>query len=526
MKKIIYSAVNILILISSSGCKKWLDVNVNPNNPQVVAPNLYLGPMLTNFVFSQQWDGRYIAKYVQNWAQISSADTYDRHGYVWTTGGNNGGELWRTTYFLLGYNLIDMMRLSEEQQRWDLLGIGYTLKAFAWLHTTDQHGEIILSQAFDLSRKTFDYDTQEAVYAEVLRLLDQAIANLNRVDGAVSQAYIGANDPFYAGDRAKWLKLAWGLKAITMNHLSNKSSLYKPDEIIAAVDKSFTNNADNAKLKFAGAGSTSSNFFSPTRDNITSVRQTSFFVKLMDGTQFSGVVDPRLKRLLFPSADGNVYGLEPTFGYGTLTAQQQPLKNLWGTTIAGPGQTGNYIFNEKSSYPVVTFSELQFVKAEAAYKKGDKQTALDAYKKGIDAHIDFVNQANAESANPAVTQISTAEKTAFLSSAVVPTVATDLRLSDIMSQKYIALWGWGLLETWTDLRRYHYTDTDPEVPTVKVFKGFTVPAVDRIAAENLNKPVYRLRPRYDSEFTWNIESLNKIGLKQIDYHTIPIWIAN
>jgi len=50
MKKIIYSAVTILILISSSGCKKWLDVNVNPNNPQVVAPNLYLGPMLTNFV--------------------------------------------------------------------------------------------------------------------------------------------------------------------------------------------------------------------------------------------------------------------------------------------------------------------------------------------------------------------------------------------------------------------------------------------------------------------------------------------
>jgi len=525
MKKIIYSAVAILILVSSSGCKKWLDVNVNPNNPQVVAPNLYLGPMLTNFVFAQQWDGRYTAKYVQNWAQISSLDTYDRMGYSWTTGSNNGGEMWRMTYFLLGYNLIDMMRLSEEQQRWDLLGIGYTLKAFAWLHTTDQHGEIILSQAFDLSRKTFDYDTQEAVYVEILRLLDQAIVNLNRVDGAVNQAYIGSNDVFYGGDRVKWLKLAWGLKAMAMNHLSNKGALYKPVDIITAVDNSFIGNVDNAKIKFSGAGSTSSNFFSPTRDNLTSVRQTSFFVKLMDGTQFGSVVDPRLKRLLFPSTDGNVYGLEPTYGYGTLTTQQMPLKNLWGTTTSGTGQTANYIFNEKSSFPVVTYSELQFVKAEAAYKKGDKGVAVDAYKKGIEAHIDFVNQANAESANPNVTQISALEKSTFVN-AVVPTVSDNLRLSDIMSQKYIALWGWAFLETWTDLRRYHYTDIDPEVPTVKVFKGFAVPAVDRISSDNLNKPVYRLRPRYDSEYTWNIESLNKIGLKQIDYHTIPIWLAN
>jgi len=513
-----------LILIGASGCKKWLDVNKNPNAPEVVAPSLYLGPMITNFVFSQQWDGRYTGKYIQNWAQNSASDTYDRQGYIWGTGGNNGGDLWKTVYFSMGYNLIDMMKLSETQERWDLLGIGYTLKAFAWLHLTNQHGEIILKQAFDRERKTFDYDGEQDVYVEIQRLLDLAIVNLNRADGAVSKEYIGANDPFYGGDRLKWLKLAYGLKAISLNQLSNKAALYKPDEIIAAVDKSFVGNVDDAKFKFSGLASTSSNFFSPTRGNITSVRQTTFFVNLMNGTQFGSAVDPRLKRLLFPSTDGNIYGIEPTFGYGSVTAQR-PTTTLWGSPSSGTGLPGNYIFNDKSSIPVVSYAELQFIKAEAAIKKGDKLTALDAYKKGISAHIDFVNQANAESANPLVTPISAAEKTAFLASAAVPVNASDLKLSDVMSQKYIALWGWGLLETWTDLRRYHYTDNDPEDPTIKVFKGFNIPALDRLATDNLSKPVYRLRPRYDSEFTWNIEALNKLGLKNIDYHTQLIWVA-
>ena len=34
--------------------------------------------------------------------------------------------------------------------------------------------------------------------------------------------------------------------------------------------------------------------------------------------------------------------------------------------------------------------------------------------------------------------------------------ANDLTLSHIMMQKYVALWPWGALEAWTDLRKYHY----------------------------------------------------------------------
>lgn len=401
MKKFIYSAA-LLILISVSGCKKWLDVNVNPNNPQEVSPNLYLGPILTNLTFSQQYDGRYIGKYIQNWAEYTASDTWDRHGYLFNSQ-DPASEQWRTVYFLLGYNLIDMMRISEAEERWDLLGIGYVIKALGWQHLTDTHGELILKQAFDQSRKTFDYDSQEDVYNEIQRLLDLAIVNLKRTDGKVSQAYLASSDAYFQGNKDKWLKFAYGLKALSLNHLSNKGAKYKPDDIIAAVDLAMAGNADNAKFKFSGLVSTSSNFYGPQRGNLNTFRQTTFFVNLMNGTQFNGVVDPRLKRLLFPSTDGNVYGIEPTYGYNSSTAAQRPSLTFWGSASSGTNLSGNYIFNDKSSYPVMTYSELQFIKAEAAFRKGDKPTALDAYKKGIDAHIDFVNQANAEAANATVT---------------------------------------------------------------------------------------------------------------------------
>ena len=53
----------------------------------------------------------------------------------------------------------------------------------------------------------------------------------------------------FNGDRTKWLKLAYGMMAINLNHYSNKST-YKPAEVIANVDKSFASNADDALFTY------------------------------------------------------------------------------------------------------------------------------------------------------------------------------------------------------------------------------------------------------------------------------------
>ena len=423
-------------------------------------------------------------------------------------------------YWSLGQNLVDMMTLAEAQERWDVLGVGTVLKAWGWLVLTGHHGEIIVQEAVDATKFTFNYDSQEYAYQEVLRLLDEAIVLLQRNDGAVDPAYLAVGDKLYNGDRGKWLKLAYGLQAIALNHFSNKST-YDPAKVIAAVDRSLASNADDPVFTYPATSTDNAdrNFLGRTRGNITSYRQTTFILGLMDGTQFDGVVDPRMSRMLAPSPDGQYRGIDPNVGYGSMPTNQRP-NNLHGYAgTGGTGLPGRYLFDDKSKIPLMTYAQLQFVKAEAAYRSGNRGLALSAYLEGVSAHLDFVNARNAEIANPDIVPISAAEKAAFLASpAIAP---ASITLSHIMSQKFIAQWGWGTNEAWMDMRRHHYTDADPASGT-QVFRGYTIPT--NLYPDNGGQPVQRIRPRDNSEYVWNRAGPEPIGGLALDYHTKPMWI--
>ena len=526
-----YLALLVGSLSLVGGCDNFLDVNTNPDAPETVAANLYLPPMLHWLVTAPQLDGRFVARYTQQLALSNLTgtlpSTWDRMGY--DPGSDNAGEQWRTVYWLFGQNLVDMMNKAQAEQRWDVLGVGYVLKAWGWQALTSLHGDIIIKQAIDPTRFSFDYDSQEYAYQEVHRLLDSAIVYLQRSDGAVDASFLSRGDKIYNGDRTKWLKFAYGLKAMSLNHFSNKAS-YKPAEVVALVDQSFTSNADDALLAWPGVnGTVDLNFLGPSRQNFGSYRQTRFILGLMDSTQF-GAVDPRLPRMLVPSRDGVMRGTDPNVpGVGTVADSMRQVPNPWGFLFANTQSTrgerwGRYLFDDKVRMPAMTYAQLQFVKAEAAYRMGDKATALTAYRNGISAHIDFVNARNAEATQGpwAATQITAAEKAAFLADPrVVPTSPDRLTLTHIMSQKYIAQWAWAHNELWMDMRRYHYTDIDP-ASGKQVFPGFAIPT--NLYADNGGKPVYRLRPRYNSEYVWNVPALEKIGGMAADYHTKPLWI--
>ena len=519
--KNIHRALLLGALVIPTGCQDFLAVNTNPNAPQAVSANLYLSPMLHWMVTAPQYDGRFIGRYAQEWMLVStSPTTWDRMGY--DPGTDNGAEMWRDVYWSLGQNLVDMMTKADAEQRWDLLGVGYVLKAWGWQVLTDVHGEIIIKQAVDASRFSFDYDSQEYAYTEIQRLLTKAIELLQKTDGAVDATYLGRTDRIYNGDRTKWLKLAYGMLALNLNHFSNKAA-YKPADVIAAVDKSFVGNADDPLLAYQGTQNDDRNFYGNTRNNIGGYRQTQFVVNLMNGTQTNGVVDPRMSRMLSPAPDGQYRGLDPNLGtVGALAATQQPY-NFWGYAGApGLGSPTRYIFDDKTKMPLMTYSQLQFIKAEAAYRGGDKVTALSAYRNGIAAHLDFVNARNGDNGQ-SPTPISAAEKSAFLAAPdIVPASANGLTLTHIMSQKYIAQWGWGHNEIFMDLRRYHYTDIDPASGR-QVFPGFAPPAI--LFVDNGGKVVQRIRPRYNSEYVWNIPALTVIGATALDYHTKAIWIT-
>jgi hypothetical protein len=133
--------------------------------------------------------------------------------------------------------------------------------------------------------------------------------------------------------------------------------------------------------------------------------------------------------------------------------------------------------------------------------------------------------------------------------------AENLTLSHIMMQKWVSLFVWGVFEAWVDMRKYHYdieytgthpslnngwdaerwittkSDDDPN----KVYKGYYLAATrdiefcgSRFNVLNEGSPMYRVRPRYNSEYMWNLEKLEV--LKPIagtaeNYHCSIPWFA-
>jgi hypothetical protein len=170
----------------------------------------------------------------------------------------------------------------------------------------------------------------------------------------------------------------------------------------------------------------------------------------------------------------------------------------------------------------MTYPQMQFIKG-SCIQEGDKATAYTAYLNGINGHFDFINRSysvvrNASniyygSAIPSCAQAPTS------ASANVKQSAAALTITDIMLQKYIAQWGWGYEEQWMDLRRFHYTDPDPAT-NEQVFKNFTLPA--SYFPDNNGKPAYRVRPRFNSEYVWNLDELKLIGGDKPDYHTYKL----
>ncbi len=524
MKKILISLITIGLL-ATQGCEKYLDVNTNPNGPTAVSPYLYLSPMLTQIAEAIQYDSRMFCHYTQNLAYYTADYRYDIQGTAaWTS---DMAQYWRCIYWSMGMNLSDMIEISESQERWDLAGIGYALRAWGWQQLVDIHGPVIIKEAFQDGLKTFNYDTEEFAYETVQELCQKALEYLNRTEGAVSAAYAAQGDMVYDGDVAQWIKFVYGILAMNQLHLSNKSSLFDAQKVIEYVDMSFESNDDNFLIPFEGSSSSNANFYGPTRANFRYVRTATYIVSLLNGTVL-GTPDPRMSIMLPPSdnlldpavTDAQYIGVTPAMGYSSIASADQPY-NLYGIKgIATPsaGTTGMYMFKDQIDWPMLTYSELQFMKAEAAFRSGEKITALDAYNEAVSAAIDFTNKYTGKTTFGETEAVSPADKSAFLN-AVVPVNADDLTMSMIMCQKYVHQWIWGSLETWMDLRRFHYTDTYGSEST-QVFAGFTLPSLD---ATNEGKTVNRVRPRYNSEYVWNAKSLEVIGALETDYHTEELW---
>ena len=535
--------ISALIIMGVSCSKKIDDAYANPNYDVKVAPEGLLPQIVASMAGNYGAHGpmndiRYIGAYVQNFAYANTLSNFDRMGYTNT---DVAQSFWRSHYYDIGQNNVKMIDWAIENKQWDYAGVGKAIFAWSWLNLTTYHGEVVLKEAFNTDQITFQYDKQEDVYAEVRKLSHEALSYLNKTGDNASQTNLAKGDAFfYKGDVSKWKKFVYGVLARSFNHLTNKAD-YKADSVLFYTNLAMKESTDDGLVKFtASLVSATNNMFGPFRANLggastvspTAIRQGAFIANLMSGANsaFPGVADPRAIYLLRLNANNTFKGVEPNKGQAVLAANDRP-ENFWGVPQISANNTApandlncRFIFRNDAPFPVMTATEISFMRAEAAFLKGDKATALVAYKDGIAKHFDLLmNYYNTNV--PAASLLTATMKANFLADPlVVPVNAANLTLSMIMLQKYIAMFGYGTFETWTDMRRYHYIDLD-KTTGKQVYTDFVAPSGTGLFEDNGGKLVYRMRPRFNSEYVWNINELGRIGATQLDYHTKEQWFS-
>ena len=554
LKYFLSSLVVGTVLISS--CSKKIDEAYANPNASTVQPIEQIYPSLIGSItgsssaagsaYGMAGDALLIGRYIQYWGTYSTtssaisqtaanASNYDQMGGT-VGASDNLGSMWGAHYYGMGQNLNRVVEWGIEQEKWDYVGAALALRAWSLLEATNEYGEIILRQAFNTSLQQFNYDAQSEVYDSVRAICFRSLDFLGRTGGNMNPANFAKSD-FYlnGGDLGRWKKFVYGLLARSYAYISNKAS-YSADSVIKYCDLSLSSNADNVSCKFQNTGITgTSNYFGFVRQNVnastTAIRQGSFIADLMSGNNagaFTGVQDPRAYYILRENPNGTFKGITPWLGNSGLVLNDRP-RGFLGYAYDSTGYYyagGRYIFRDDAEWPVMTATEIQFLKAEAAIRKGDKATALIAYTNGISLNFDMLTS-KYQTNVPVANQITPSSKAAYMSNtAIIPASSAGMTLTKVMLQKYIAQYAFGVQETWVDMRRYHYTDIDPAT-SAQVYAGFTPPSGSNLFSQNKGKLVYRCRPRYNSEYLYNIPALTLIGAYPVgnDYHTLECWFS-
>ncbi len=446
IKKISFSVLLLAsVLMISVSCEKYLDVNKNVDAPAYVDGYLYLAGIEQAYQ-GMYYDLRATCGLTQMMGTSSTFSNFATHYYIGGT--DNGGEMWRFVYWLQGMNLENMINQSIKNQEWTLAGIGMAIKAFSWDQMSKYHGELILRDAFVPGLLSHRYDYQDTTFTAVRNWAYKAVEYLEMTDSHDYGSKISGNDYIYAGDKAKWIKFAYGVIVHNLAALTNKSNFTTEyaQELIDCAAKSLTDFNDDAALKVGGGGSAAAqaaynNFWGTFRGNLTrSYWQHEYAVQVFTGTvpfydeatgnktpvagnpyypfqlaakqiicdtvlSLTGHFDPRVAVKLGtiddPTYDfmDNIPAIKKRKYYGGATSSftgpigaapsfygRNDVSKYSGTVHDG---TGRWIYTDDAPYILMTCAEIKFCLAEAYWKMGMKTEAFEAFKAGVRADIDF-----------------------------------------------------------------------------------------------------------------------------------------
>ena len=194
-------------------------------------------------------------------------------------------------------------------------------------------------------------------------------------------------------------------------------------------------------------------------------------------------------------------------------AKKDLLYRRGGANVDASAESGSFYSRVSAPTYVGTYMEACFIKAEVLFNKGDKSGAYTAYKEGIKAAIELMNdklkvwvaEDPTLASCPSFTPMADEDIQNFLANGIG--TSGDLTLGRIMTQKRLALQF--SVENWNDMRRYDYKRD--------LFLGWDIPAYhDKVAAAQKaipNGKYYRRWRQCSHEYNYNAKNLIAIGLE-------------
>lgn len=345
-------------------------------------------------------------------------------------------------------------------------------------------------------------DTQEEIYAGIMKYLDDAIVDLAGTD-AHATGPLGTYDLLYGGSKAKWLKFAYGLKArYTMHLLKRSNNAATLEKVIEYADKSFQSPSEQAAFAIYDASNLNPTFdFQWSRDGLAASESMS--KKLIERN------DPRLRRVFVDANWTQVSGPDDEIFYMAPNGENDQVKYTYNTSI--------FVFSQTAPTLLLSYHEVLFLKAEALIRLDRASEAEAVLKNAVVAAIanTEVNVA-AAFGSPTVNgygglaettdAITEDEAMTYFDDEVLP-LFTANPLKETMNQKYLAFFGASgeSTECYNDIRR---------------LKGL---GENLITLQNPNE--FPLRCPYgNDDTTTNPEVQAAYGTGQYVY-TEPVWWA-
>lgn len=431
--------ISIFVLfIHLFACTNLDNVNTNPNSPENVTPDLLLPQIIRdamNALVLENWNiGSLVIQHTAK-SQNVNADRY-----VWT----ERNTIWNAAYDNLR-DVENILKQSEAKGWNNYKGIALVLRAWLFSLATDCYGDVPYSEAIR-AREGYNfpkYDAQEAIYQGILN--DLKIAN--GILGTSNEKISG--DVMYNGDIQKWRKLANSLRIRYLMRIAAKVSV--ADEINSIVNNPdstpiFQNNNDNAVFNYRSSPPDQFPLYPLNTGFFNEFRASKGLLELLVEYE-----DKRVE-IFFRPTPATEATANPRYA-GIPNGLPDDAALAYNGGLEFQSKIGRF-FYEDAGTPrglsiakgvLMTYSELQFLLAEAAERGYLFTDAATFYKNGIKASFEFYGLDASSYLNGGLANYSGSQ--------------TE-KLKSIGFQKWISLYFQGL-EAWFDWRRTGTPDLLP-----------------------------------------------------------------